>query len=261
VSAALSSPWSWSSGTLVSLLATAVGILSALPAFGRRADLARMAGLVPFSGGLLVGIALFGVLPELSEAYRWGGAVALVSAGVALLWLIGRYVYPVCPSCSHTHRHELCETALHGFATPVAVAAAIHALLDGVGIAASYEESAPGLGTAVLVAVMLHKVPEGIALGVMLRAALPARLAALALCAAAEGATFLGALLESLLGPRLGGGWTQYALALAGGSFLYLGFHAAHGDWKRRGAPALWLAGAGAAGAASLQQGLRLLLR
>lgn len=259
--AALSPAWNWLSGPLVGLVATAVGIAGAVPALGRRARLAQTAGLVPLSGGLLMGIAVFGVLPELATDRRWSGAAFLLLAGVALMWLVGRYFYPVCPSCSHTHQHELCETALHGFAAPVAMAAGIHAFFDGVGIAASYAENVHGLARALPVAVMLHKVPEGVALGVMLRAALPSRLAALALCVAAEGATFAGAVLETLVGPHLGGAWTSYALALAGGSFLYLGFHAAHGDWKRRGALALRLAAAGAAAAAALLQGLHLLLR
>ncbi len=50
------------------------------------------------------------------------------------------------------------------------------------------------------------------------------------------------------------------ALALAGGSFIYLGFHAIHGEW-RRGVPAFVPALTGAAGAAALQQGLRVFFR
>jgi len=260
VSEAFSSLWVWPSAPLISLIATGVGIASAVPALSRRLGPAQTTHLVPFSGGLLVGIAVFGVLPELSELHGWTAGLPMLLAGIALLWLVNRYLYPVCPSCSHTHRHELCETTLHGFALPMVVAASIHAFLDGVGIAAAYQESTEGLGAAVVTAVVLHKVPEGIALGVMLRAALRARWTALAWCATAEGATFLGALLYLLAGPRVGGGWAGYALGLAGGSFLFLGFHAAHGDWKRRGRPTLWFATAGFAGAAALQQGLHLLL-
>jgi len=256
----LSSPWVWPSAFLVSLLATLVGIASAIPALSRRLSPAQTVHLVPFSGGLLVGIATFGVLPELAELHSLAGSLGLLAAGFVLLWLVSRYVYPVCPSCSHTHQHELCETTLHGFALPMTVAASLHALLDGLGIVAAYEERAQGLGTALMVAVMLHKLPEGVALGVMLRAALRSRLGALTLCVLAEGATSLGALLYLVLGPRLGSAWAGYALALAGGSFLYLGLHAAHGDWQRRGAPALWLATAGAGGAAALQQGLHRLV-
>ena len=56
--------------------------------------------------------------------------------------------------------------------------------------------------------------------------------------------------------------WVSYPLAIAGGTFLFLGVHAVHSDWKRRGArPAFIPAIAGAAGAALLQQGLRMAVR
>jgi zinc transporter ZupT len=105
--------------------------------------------------------------------------------------------------------------------------------------------------------VTLHKLPEGIALGIMLRAAVSSRFAALAWCAAAEGTTLLGAVLELALSDRLGVHWVAYPLALAGGSFLFLGFHAVHGEW-RRGAPAFVPALTGAVGAAAIQQGARV---
>jgi hypothetical protein len=41
-------------------------------------------------------------------------------------------------------------------------------------------------------------------------------------------------------------------LALAGGSFLYLGAHAVHGEWRRRGRPAFVPALVGVFGAAAV---------
>ena len=207
-----------------------------------------------------MGIALFGVLPELAGPQDWARAPLMLAGGFAAMWLLGRYVYPVCPSCAHSHDHLKCATALHGFALPLVTAASLHAFLDGIGIGASQGGSTGRLGALVLLGVLLHKIPKGIALGSILRAAVRSASTALAWCAAAQLATFMGALLESAVTDWFGTAWVTYALALAGGSFLYLGFHAVHGEWQRRGAPAFMPALTGAAGAAALQHGLRWLL-
>lgn len=246
------------SGILLSLLAGSIGVAGA--ALGVSSVMGAPRKIVPFSGGLLIGVALFGVLPDLAAHYGWIVGVAMLAAGVAALALFGRYVYPVCPSCSHTHDHDGCARVLHGFAGPLIAVACLHAFLDGLGISAAQHEEAGGFGAVLVFGVILHKVPEGVALGIMLRASVSSRAAAFAWCVLAEGATLAGGVFESAVTARTGAGWVMGALALAGGSFIYLGFHAVHGEWRRRGAPAMGPALTGAAGAAVLQQGLRVLL-
>jgi len=97
-----------------------------------------------------------------------------------------------------------------------------------------------------------------LALGVISRAALRSRRSAMAWCAFAQGSTLIGATAEGALAPYLGQQAMHALLALAGGSFLYLGWHAVHGEFRRRGAsPALIPALTGVAGSSLL----RLLLR
>jgi zinc transporter ZupT len=235
---------------VIAVLAAAAGLqLAIAPHWARR--------LIPFSAGLLAGIVLFGILPELvEERGRWPGT-GLLAAGVLLLWAIGRWVYAVCPACSHTHDHSLCAASLHGFAPPLVLAASLHAFLDGVGIAAARHDHGATLGNAVLFGVGLHKIPEGIALGIILLAALNSRRAALVLCLIVQAATPAGAALESWVSARVGTTAVSWALGLAGGSFLYLAYHAVHADLRRRGpAAALGAAVVGLASAALLQHSL-----
>ena len=216
--------------------------------------------LVSFSAGILLGIAAFGILPELGGQFGTPGALAFLFCGFSSLWFVNRYVYAVCPSCAHTHDHDACSMPLHGFATPLIVAGGLHSFMDGFGIAAAQREG--GLGAAVALAVMLHKIPEGLAYGAMLRASLRTNWSTLAWCALIQSPTLAGGILESVIAPRLGEAWIGFPLAIAGGSFAFLGFHALHNEWKRRGAvPAFGPALTGAAGAAVLQQGLRLFVR
>jgi zinc transporter ZupT len=243
---------------LLATLAAALGALLGLFLTGLHRS-ARLVG--SFSGGLLLGVALFGLLPEVVSEIGWTWATVLSAAGYGLLMLIDRYVYPVCPSCSHDHDHDACGATLHGFAAPLIIATAFHAFLDGWSIATSQWAGTVGLGSLPL-ALGLHKIPEGVALGAILRASVGPRISAFGLCLLTESATLLGAGLGLVMAPRLGVGWLHYPLAIAGGCFFYLGFHAVHAEWRRRRTWSAVVPGVtGAAGAALLQHGAQILIR
>jgi len=200
-----------------------------------------------------MGVAMFWLLPEMAEFFGWPAAAAWIGGGAAALALIDRYVYPVCPACAPEHDHDHCAARLHGYATPLLAAAALHSALDGWGLMAG-QNAAAGLGAAFGLGIAAHKVPEGLALGVMARAAMQSRLAALIWCAAAQAATLAGAGLESVLSPYFGAQGLHVLLALAGGSFLYLGGHAIHGELRRSGPrPAFFPALTGVAGSSVLR--------
>ena len=208
---------------LVALGASYAGVvLSGIPELSRK--------VLPFSGFLLLVVSFAWVLPELANDFGWLAACGLMLAGFTFLAVIDRYVYPVCPSCSHTHDHDTCSTRLHGFAGPLVTAAVIHSFFDGWALAAAAQVVRPGIWAGVL----LHKLPESLALGVILRAAMRTRSGAVMGAAFVQAAMVVGGVLEELLAPWLNPLWMHVLLAIAGGTFLYLGFHAVHGEWKRR---------------------------
>ncbi len=199
-----------------------------------------------------MGVALFWLLPEMAEALGWFAAVAWMGGAALALWLLDRYVYPVCPACAPAHDHAHCETRLHGFALPLLAAAALHSALDGWTVMAGQDH--PSLGPALIFGIAAHKVPEGLALGVIARAALSSRFAALGWCVTAQAATLAGAGLEVVFAPYLGMAGLYALLAIAGGSFLYLGGHAVHSELRRSGAtPAFVPALTGMAGSSVLR--------
>ena len=150
---------------LLTLLGAFAGIrLAEIPSVSRR--------ILPFSGGLLVGIALFWILPEIAGRDGWIRACVGLTAGFSLLWLIDRYLFPVCPTCSHTHHHEDCSRSLHGFAAPLLIASGLHSFFDGWSLAVSGQKGFEGLKVAFLAGIGVHKLPEGLALGALLIAAL-----------------------------------------------------------------------------------------
>ncbi|MFN3326335.1 MAG: ZIP family metal transporter [Bryobacteraceae bacterium] len=175
------------------------------------------------------------------------------------LALVDRYIYPVCPACAPGHDHHACRTRLHGFGIPLISAAVLHSFLDGWGIGATEQHQAFGL--AIFAGIAFHKVPEALAFGIILRAALPRPATAMAWAGLVQFSMVAGGWAGFGMAPMLGVYWLHVLLGVAGGTFLYLGLHAVHGEWRRRGMPAFGPALTGAAGAAALQHGLRVLFR
>jgi zinc transporter ZupT len=249
-------------GSSAPALATAVGIAGAALGIWLTGLRKRARFVVPFSAGVLVGVSLFGLVPELVSDLGWVPSVVLFAAGYGALLAINRYVYPVCPTCSHDHDHHSCSTELHGFAAPLIGAAMVHSFLDGWSIATVQEARTLGLRVAVPVAVALHKLPEGMALGGILRASVGTRRAAVLWAVLAEGMTLVGGILGIVMGPHLGSQWITYPLGIAAGWLAYLGYHAVHEEWKTRGtAEAMVSAVAGIAGAALMLRGMGVWLR
>jgi zinc transporter ZupT len=216
----------------------------------------NFAVMVPFSAGILLGVMAFGLLPEVGEEVGWRIALALFAAGYLFLYAVNEHVYPVCPTCSHTHDHAACATLLHGFAAPLVAAAALHSFLDGWSLAAAPQR----VGDALAVAITIHKVPEGLALGALLSVAVKSRSSAFTWLLLAQLPTLAGAAIALTMAWELGVHWTHFPLAFAAGCLMFLGGHAVHNDWKRRGVKqAVMPAVAGAAGAAAIQHYAALL--
>ena len=145
---------SYSAGIAVPLLAAVIGVAGAALGLWLTGLRQRVQVVVPFSAGVLLGVALFGLLPELASQAGWLASGLLFAAGYGLLLVINRYAYPVCPTCAHDHDHNACSSELHGFAGPLIAASALHAFLDGWSIATVQSTAPLGLRVAVPLAVV-----------------------------------------------------------------------------------------------------------
>jgi zinc transporter ZupT len=170
---------------------------------------ARARILVPVSGALLAGVAVFGLLPEIAHESGWIIALLLAAAGYGALALLEHRGYPVCPGCSHGRE----------FAGSLVLATSVHAFIDGWGMVAASNHGA--VSAAIVTAMVLHKIPEGLALGAILGASAARSAAGLAVLA--EAPTVLGGAVGLWATPV---DWVNYPLALVAGSFLFLGLHA-----------------------------------
>jgi len=182
-------------------------------------------GVLLLSGALLLAISLTLVAPELAERYGWAGGLVWMGLGFLALWLVDHYVYPLCPSCAHSHDHHSCSLPLHGFAVPLILASGLHSFMDGWSLMASRANTSRTLQLAFLVGITIHKLPEGLALGAILRASMRSWWRVAAGGAAAQFMTVVGGAVALWVAPLAGARWTGVMLGLAGGTFLYLGYH------------------------------------
>ena len=166
--------------------------------------------VLAFSAGFLVAVSLAELAPE---AVIRGGA----GAGA---WMLGGFVLVHLTQhalVGHFHFGE--ET--HPVSGQVGVTALIgmmmHTFVDGVAIATSFAVD-ERMGFLVLAAIVLHKVPEGLAIGSLFVASGRSVASAIAAAAALGVATIIGAALA---------GYVQllatHGLALSAGVTLYVG--------------------------------------
>jgi zinc transporter ZupT len=173
--------------------------------------------LIPLSGGFLILVAVAFLMPELANGIGWPLTIGLAALGYGVLMAVDRLAFSVCPSCDHKG-HSL-DVRLEGFAAPLLAAVAIHAFVDGWGLVA-VRVATPGAGRSLALAILLHKIPEGLTLGAVTRASFERAGVALAWCVAVEMATVAGGGAGLWLTPAA---WVSYPLAVAAGTFLFLG--------------------------------------
>jgi len=204
--------------TLLGMTGAGLGALL----FGRALPVRHM---LPFGSGLLVGMAMFLVLPE---------AMADSPAGVvALLCALGWLLFYVVESVLHRVQPDP-HMRMVGLA-PLIVAVSLHSILDGWNIAVAAALPGRGHVLAFLLGMGVHKLTGGFAVGAIFRGATPRRDWALAWVLACEATTLLGGGLNILARDHFPLSWTLWLLALTAGSFLYLAWHSFGTAWKKNG--------------------------
>jgi hypothetical protein len=62
--------------------------------------------VIAISGGILCGVALVWMLPEMGQISGWNYAGLALVGCLGLLFLVDRFIFPVCPCCAHTDNHQ-----------------------------------------------------------------------------------------------------------------------------------------------------------
>jgi zinc and cadmium transporter len=207
------------------LLAVAGGAVSAVVGISHR----RLCGLISLAAGTLLGVTLFTILPEAAQAMVWWKLLLALLSGYAMFFLISKYVFHVCPACAASHFDEATTHRFSEIASALIIALGVHSTLDGLALAAGHEANGR-TDLTMLMAVCVHKVPEGLALGALLLGAGFRRRQAVLWVAAVESTTVLGGVVGILWLRGATPFWLDAVLAHAGGGFIFLATHAVFGE-------------------------------
>jgi zinc and cadmium transporter len=192
-------------------VAASANIIGAAAVVSRsRWSVRALDNMVALSAGFMVSVALLDLAP---------GAILTHGPPAALIILIGYLLVHLTQHTLAPHFHFGEE--VHQVTKVVSFSALaglmLHTFVDGVAIASGFGVS-EGLGILVFLAILLHKLPEGLAISSLFLAAGESRGAALAASGALAVSSLLGAALTQQLALL-----QEYGLPLAAGVTLYVG--------------------------------------
>jgi zinc and cadmium transporter len=168
-----------------------------------------LALLLSFSAGVLLGAVFFHMLPEtgrvLNDNIGWP-----ILGGFLLIFIMERFVF--------VHACEERECDIHQMGIPAFLGISLHSLLDGIALGAGLV--LPQLGPVVLLAVIIHKMPDSMSISSILLSAgwQRRKIAILNLLFALT--TPVGALLAYLFFRALSPDNVAIALGVSAGTFL-----------------------------------------
>ncbi|MFN2563818.1 MAG: ZIP family metal transporter [Gemmatimonadaceae bacterium] len=196
---------------LYALAAAAANILGALTVTtGARWGLRAIDLMLAFAAGFLISVALLDLFPEaIRRTGEQAAAVALV--GYLLVHLTQHTI------AKHFHFGEETHAITRVVSVSALVGLLLHTFVDGVAVASGARVS-DALGMLVFLAVVLHKLPEGLAISSLFMAAGAGKRAALAAAGLLGAATIAGVFVTARVGPL-----ATHGLALSAGVTLYVG--------------------------------------
>jgi hypothetical protein len=208
-------------------LTTAIAIVSVF--WAGRAPMQKR--VLPWMGGLLLGIGVFWIIPEMAERWGWATSLTGVSVFLAVLVWVDRYVYPICPFCAadasgRSHLHPV------PIGWPLLAVGCIHSFIDGWTIA--FPSHALG---ALSWAAVVHKLPESFATGILAARLTSNRRIAIGIVAVIQTAMAAGGL-SAMVAGNLDDQWANLYSMPACALLMLFGLLALHQEQKCRGSVA-----------------------
>jgi zinc transporter ZupT len=173
-----------------------------------RSGLRAIDACLGFGAGFMLAVTVLGVLPQVLNGTS--SAAIYVLAGYLAVHLAQHVFTP------HFHFGEETHHLSPSAGWSALLGLTLHTFFDGVAIASGFLVSS-SLGVLLFLAVLLHKLPEGVTIASVIVAGGQSRAQAVGGAAVLGGATILGVLLTDFLQPL-----AEHGLALSAGVTLYV---------------------------------------
>jgi zinc and cadmium transporter len=207
----------------LAVVAAAANVMGAAAVTWRREWSARaLETMIALAAGFMIAASITDIFPE--AIARGGSAAALVALlGYALVHLTQHTL------ASHFHFGEETHEVSNVVSVSALVGLLLHTFVDGVAVASGLDVGG-AVGALVFIAVILHKVPEGLAISSLFLAAGQGRVRALLAAGALGVATIAGVALTSEVAAL-----RDHGMALAAGVTLYVGMSNLVPEFRARG--------------------------
>jgi len=198
------------------------GMLSAM--LGRKSE-KMVSALLALAGGVMIAIVLLELIPE---SYEYGGAWTAIlglAAGAAMVWLtsvlLDKFTEKrknIAQNDAHARRNIMLRTGI-----VMMIALAIHNIPEGMAMGAAEHSADSSLGFILAVMLALHNIPEGMAMATPLISGGLGRIKTVLLTLLTGFTTIIGTLIGLWLG-GISDVALAFSLAFAGGAMLYVVF-------------------------------------
>lgn len=223
--------------------------------------------LLPWTAGVLIGVSVFWILPEIAEDRGWWIALGWVLPIALFLAAIDRYAYPICPFCIE-NLHSIQPHSPRRFARrpvpigwPLLIIGCIHCFLDGWAIALASTGYATGASVALSYGIIAHKLPESVAVGIVAARLTSSRARALATVGLIQASMLAGSLFPTFTAYRDIASLQVFSIP-ACACLLLFGFLALEDEWRYNGVrPALRAAAPGLIGCGLAALATRMVAR
>lgn len=202
--------------SLLTGLTTALGgiLILLFPKISEKA----LSVVLGFAAGVMLALAVLGMLPEAMEMNGFGGtAIGFLFGGVLMFFMDIAFGHSNdCPS-PHDHAHH-CESYLKT-GLMIACGICLHNLPEGMVLGASFEAE-QSLGVMLAIAIALHNIPAGIGIAMPLKLAGMSAIKIVLLTAGVGLSTLLGTFV-GLLFAGISQTFVAWMVGIAAGAILY----------------------------------------